>query len=195
MPMTQLHQHNGPARQEGEHRPPAEPPKCIRHQAPSHGALRRPTQLASEKRRLNEVEVVENTNPGDPCEKVKPAKQKFPSLHCGNKIHKPPLTIRFVAMVDCVQNPPAPPARTAARHSLSGTGGSMRNSDAFSELWGFGTSISSIPQGNPVHDRVPAQTVKEHLDILPACPAIAQIRQGRPHTGHLIANCGQILGP
>src|SRR6266540_36546 len=71
--------HDRDARQEGDQRGPAEPPQRPGHELLSRDALGRGVGLG-EKRALHEVEIVEETDPGDAGEEMHPAEQE---LHSG----------------------------------------------------------------------------------------------------------------
>ena len=81
-------EHDAPACQEGEHGAPSEPPQSVRDQASGHGAFGAAAQLASEKGRLDEVEVVEDPDPGDPGKNVEPAQQYFDAVAARDQIHE-----------------------------------------------------------------------------------------------------------
>ena len=51
----------------------------------------------------------------------------------------------------------------------------MRNPANFSYPTRVRTSISAVPNGNPVQDRVPAQAIEECLHVIPTGAAVAEI--------------------
>ena len=69
-----------PARDEGEHRAPPEPPERPPDEAPGEHA--RPDRRLSRREEwsLDEVEVVQQADPGDASEEMKPAQQKQPAF-------------------------------------------------------------------------------------------------------------------
>src|SRR5213078_4771874 len=74
--------------QEREGRAPTEPPQRARHELLRRAALGRGVRLRHE-RPLNEVEVVEETDPGDAGEEMNPAEQKLDS-RVGEQRHRAP---------------------------------------------------------------------------------------------------------
>src|SRR3989449_7466434 len=69
-----------PTRDEGEHRAPPEPPEGAADEAAGDHARANRGVRRRKERSLDEVEVVQHTDPGDAGEEMKPAQQKQPTL-------------------------------------------------------------------------------------------------------------------
>ena len=85
--------------EEGEHRAPAEPPERPGHELLDRAASHRGLGLGEE-RGLDEVEVVEQADPGDPGQEVNPPQEEQPAFATRQRHTVPPCTCGSTTSID-----------------------------------------------------------------------------------------------